>query len=192
MESLTPEVLNQELLPRLPQWRRCQALKFRHHLGQIQCAKSFLMLEEVLRNAFGVTEEIEFDYGKNGKPFLKNHPEIHFSLSHCKVAIFCVVDSHAPVGCDVESIRRMPSEGLLARCCNEAERRKIEESKNPTVAFLELWTRKEACAKLTGVGIEIETLPTLIESVAPASLTTQFVEKKGYAYSVASAYSAIL
>ena len=47
----------------------------------------------------------EFSYGEHGKPFLKNYPDWHFNISHCKNAVCCVL-SRENVGIDIEEIKR--------------------------------------------------------------------------------------
>ena len=84
--------------------RREQALKFKHVLGQRTCVAAYLLLCEGLRQEYGITEKPVFEYGKHGKPFMVEHPEIHFNLSHCREAAICMI-SDKPVGIDVESIR---------------------------------------------------------------------------------------
>ena len=44
--------------------------------------------------------------GKHGKPFLLEHPQIQFNISHCKNAVLCGIGSK-PLGVDVETIRPM-------------------------------------------------------------------------------------
>ena len=92
-------------LPLLSDQRREQALQFKHELGRKTCAAAYLLLCEGLRREYGITEKPVFEYGEHGKPFIAGHPELHFSLSHCKEAAVCVL-SRQPVGIDVESVGR--------------------------------------------------------------------------------------
>ncbi len=54
-------------------------------------------------------------YGQHGKPYLRNHPEIHFNISHCEGLAVCVF-SDTETGVDVERIREVKeksySEGI--------------------------------------------------------------------------------
>ncbi|TVZ41993.1 4'-phosphopantetheinyl transferase [Alteromonadaceae bacterium 2753L.S.0a.02] len=50
-------------------------------------------------------ENIRFAYSENGKPHLPNHPELHFSISHCDDAVAISI-SDFPSGVDVELIER--------------------------------------------------------------------------------------
>ena len=131
--------------------RRQQALRFKHERGQRTCVLAYLLLKEALRVEYGITGNPTFEYGEHGKPRLVEHPDIHFSLSHCREAVACAV-SRRPVGIDVESVRRY-KEPLAAYAMNDGERADILAAERPDVAFARLWTMKEARLKLTGEGI---------------------------------------
>ena len=174
-----------ELLPLLPLWRREEALKFRFTLGRVLCAKAFLLLQQGLLQDFGIKEAIAFDYVRNGKPVLRNTPDVYFNLSHCKNAVLCVIDT-VPVGCDVETPLRRVDDALLRRCCNDAELREVKLSENPNRAFIRLWTAKEAVCKLSGEGLT-DDLPMLLENAHREGVEVETVEnvEKNYVYSIA-------
>ena len=76
--------------------RREQALKFKYELGQRLCVLAYRLLQQGLREAYGITEPPVFEYNEHGKPAIIGHPDIHFNLSHCKQAAVCVI-SDRPV-----------------------------------------------------------------------------------------------
>ena len=141
----------QAALPEISEQRRLQALRFKFERGQRTCVLAYLLLKKALREEYGLTENPLFEYGPHGKPFIVGHPEIHFSLSHCREAVACAV-SDRPVGIDVESVQRY-RESLAQYTMNDEEQRLIVAAKRPDVAFIRLWTMKEARLKLTGEGI---------------------------------------
>lgn len=111
------------------------------------------LLEQGLQE-LGV-EEYEIQYGEYGKPYLKNVPDLHFSLSHsgnCAVCVFY----HRPVGVDIQQIRPV-SQAVLKRVCTQEERRFLEAQDPEKVheAFCRLWTAKESFMKLEGRGLQI-------------------------------------
>ncbi len=57
------------------------------------------------------------------------------------------------VGVDVEC-RRKIGDGLLERVCTPDEQAAVRTSTDPTMSFLQLWTRKEAVLKMRGTGIQ--------------------------------------
>lgn len=152
-ENVTQQQFEQEMLPILPQWRREQALRYKFLMGRVQCAAAFILLNNGLKEDFGISEEIEFDYVANEKPILRHHPGIHFNLSHCKKGVLCVIDETRPVGCDIEAVEHGISDSLLNYCCNAQEISNIEKSANPNAEFIRLWTVKEAVLKWSGEGI---------------------------------------
>lgn len=169
------------MLPQLPAWRREQALKFRHLIGQVLCAEAYLLLKEGLRKDFGITDEVSFDYLEHGKPVLKEYPNIHFNLSHCLKGVLCVIDDQGPVGCDIEAIERTINEPLLQYCCNEEEIRQIRTVPDPDAEFMKIWTVKEAVLKYTGQGL-IQDLPSLLSPEMIASIQLQTCEKDGVVF----------
>ena len=150
LEDISAE-LAEKAIASLPAWRQELALKFKFPEGRRECALSYLELCRGLRLEYGIDTMPAFSYNQNGKPFLHAHPNIHFSLSHCKKAIGCYISS-APCGLDIECIR--PAKETLVRyCMNEQECQQIFSSPYPDVAFIDLWTKKEAVFKLKGTGI---------------------------------------
>lgn len=78
-----------ELLPLLPQWRRQKTLSYRQDIDRFLCVKSFLMLEDMLRENFGLAQCPEFLYGSHGKPYFSDYPGIFFNISHCQGNSLC-------------------------------------------------------------------------------------------------------
>lgn len=132
-ESVTQEELRRDLAA-LPEWRRQKALFYRFDIDRVLCAKAWLLLKHGLKEMYGIDEDPEFEFNENGKPCLRNHPEIHFNLSHCRKGVMCVI-SDAPVGCDIEEIAG-------------------ELDPDPCITFTERWTRREALQKLLGAAAD--------------------------------------
>jgi len=166
----------QELSPQ----RREQALKFKHELGQRTCVLAYLLLKRALHEEYGIDENPIFEYGEHGKPSIVGHPEIFFNLSHCREAVACVVSNH-PVGIDIESIRKF-SPSLINYTMNAVEVQEILEAERPDVAFIRLWTMKEAHLKLTGEGISNNLKQVLVRS--QKKYNTVECLSKGYIYTV--------
>lgn len=159
--------------------RREQALKFRHELGQRQCVLAYQLLKRALRQEYGLDFNPIFGYGEHGKPYILGHPDLHFSLSHCRSAVTCALSDH-PIGIDVESIREY-HESLARYTMNDCELQQIAEAPRPDVAFIRLWTMKEALLKLTGQGISDDLKHVLS---TPARFTTVERIEHQYIYTV--------
>lgn len=141
----------QAALTVISEQRREQALRFKYELGQRLCVLAYQLLKQGLSEMYDVTENPLFEYNEHGKPSIVGHPEIYFNFSHCKEAVICAI-SERPVGVDVESVRSF-NDSLVHYTMNDAEIREIESAENRAVAFIRLWTKKEAALKLIGTGI---------------------------------------
>lgn len=153
----------QAMLPLVSEQRREQALQYKHAFGQYACLKSYLLLQDLLREHYGIEGDLVFSYNEHGKPMLKEVSNIHFSISHCKEAIAVAV-ADRPVGIDVETLR-MPSEALAERVMDEGEKLRFDISDTPEDFFTALWTAKEAVMKCRGTGIVIEELPGILYGI---------------------------
>ena len=89
----------------------------------------------------------------DGRPVLSGC-EKHFSLSHSGVYAACAL-SDAPVGLDIQTPRSV-DESFSARFLASEERSYIEQSADKSVAFAEIWTRKESLLKASGEGLRRE------------------------------------
>lgn len=163
----------------VPEPRRSEALRFKHSFGQFASLRSYLMLASLLKDVFGI-ETFRMERGEHDKPFLADYPDVYFNISHCQRAIAVAV-SDRPVGIDVESFRT-PSDSLLDKCMNAAEKAEILGSAAPDETFAAYWTRKEAVFKLYGTGIT----DNLHGILTPETKTdTTINHERGYAVSVA-------
>lgn len=175
MNQCTPQGVAQ-LLPRVNNQRREQALRYKHTFGQFCCLQSWLMLQDLLERA-----PSEWTYNAHGKPQLTGEQAtIHFSISHCREAIAVVIDN-APIGIDIESIRH-PNNDLLQRVMTSEQRNAIQQAAQPDRAFTALWTQKEAVVKMQGLGIEgldhLQSLPLHDAHI-------QTIQTERYIYSIA-------
>jgi len=165
----------------LSEQRREQALRFKHEQGRRTCVLAYRLLQRALQQEYGITAKPLFDYGEHGKPVLVGHPGIHFNLSHCREAVICVVGDH-PVGVDVESVGRY-KESLVNYTMNDGEISRITAAERPEVAFVRLWTMKEARLKLTGEGITNDLKKALDDSHRYRFTTVEQLDRN-YIYTV--------
>ena len=106
---------------------------------------------------YGLQERsVEYDIGQWGKPALKYHPEICFSLSHSGDYAICTIGDR-PVGNDIEHVR----EGRLKvanRFFAEEELAWLYEAETEeerTGRMFRLWTMKESFLKVIGRGMSL-------------------------------------
>lgn len=90
----------------------------------------------------------DFSYKERGKPYFSEWPQLHFNVSHTKNMVMCVI-SDMEIGVDIEHVRPI-KEKTIHRTFTENEKVFAKENEN---GFVRLWTMKEACAKLRGIGL---------------------------------------
>lgn len=138
------------ILKELPKWRLEKVLSFYFDIDKYLCAKSFFLLKKMLFQEYQIKDVPQFSYGKHGKPYFKEYPDIYFNISHCKAGIACVVNN-APVGIDIEQIHfdKVIAENVLSH----EELKIVQNSKFKEQEFIKYWTMKESYLKLIGIGI---------------------------------------
>lgn len=178
------EAQTERLINSLPEWRRETALRFKHLQGRRECALGYIELLRGLRLRFGIDVMPTFSYNEHCKPFLAEHPDVHFSISHCKEAVGCFV-ADRPCGLDIECIRPA-KESLVRYTMSPQEAESIFADPFPDIAFIRLWTQKEAVLKLLGTGIT-DDLHNVLEPKRLQGIALQTVENpyRGYIFSTA-------
>lgn len=183
IENISEQEL-EKAIQTLPEWRKEQTLRFKHHRGRVECVFSYLLLCEALHDR-GIKEYPTFIYGKEGKegkPSLAEHSKIFFNMSHCRKAVACAVAEHS-VGIDIETLGRY-NERLVEYTMNDKEKAEIAAAEDQDIAFTRLWTMKEATMKLTGEGISTNVRNMLNYSSNIIYKTTVNIEK-GYVVTLA-------
>lgn len=88
---------------------------------------------------------------EKGKPYFAELP-VAFSVSHTGNLWVCLMTAgNDPVGVDIQTARDYSFEKIASRYYTEAEQQLVSE--NGADAFFRIWTRKEAYAKYTGMGL---------------------------------------
>lgn len=88
---------------------------------------------------------------ERGKPYFQDSA-VHFSISHTKKRVFCVL-SDTPVGIDAEETDRDIDLRLARKILSEAEWEQYEKAQDKRTALLQFWVLKEAFVKCTGEGL---------------------------------------
>lgn len=148
-ESLTDPVF-ERLLPLLPEDRIKKALRYRNIVDRNNCVVTYIMLKNALQECFRV-DEFTMQYDNLGKPFLKEYPNIHFSISHCKIGCAVAVADQL-IGIDIQNIVTF-SENVARRVCCLQELQILEQSEDKDRDFIRMWAMKESYVKMTGEGI---------------------------------------
>lgn len=100
-------------------------------------------------------DQIQLDKNKYGKPYLRNHPHIHFNVSHAGNWIVCA-DGDVPVGIDIEQVRPIDF-GIAERFYTQDEYQLLLNAPKDQQlqTFYELWTLKESYIKFVGKGLSL-------------------------------------
>ena len=178
------EEQTEQFINSLPEWRREQALRYKHLQGRRECAVGYIELLRGLRECFNIIDSPTFTYNEHGKPFLKEHPDLHFSISHCKEAAGCFI-ADRPCGLDIEYIRKAKPD-LVRLTMSPEEAESIFDAEYPDIAFTRLWTQKEAVLKLLGTGI-IDDLHSVLKPEKLEGIELKTVENpfRNYIYTIA-------
>jgi len=115
---------------------------------------AYLSLRLALEEKYDINDAAVFDFADNGKPVLRDHPHIHFSLSHSENLAVCAV-ADVPVGVDAQKIKCI-KDNVARRVLSDNEYDCFKSSDAPDEYFCELWTIKESYVKLTGHGIAVD------------------------------------
>lgn len=93
----------------------------------------------------------DFSTNEYGKPYISDHKEIDFSLSHSGSFAMCAV-SDRRIGCDIQCVT-YARPAVARRFFTVAEYEYIITSADPQSEFIRLWTLKESYVKALGLGI---------------------------------------
>lgn len=92
----------------------------------------------------------------HGKPRLKTHPELQFSVSHSGDWVVIALTESSPIGVDIEQIDPSKQyQELVREVFTIEEQMRLESLEIEGDIFLTTWTRKEALVKAIGKGLEI-------------------------------------
>lgn len=150
------ETLFQEKLTLLSPYRQQKTALLKHEKDKNRSLGAGILLDHALM-VYGLRERsIEYEIGKWGKPALKYHPNIHFSISHSGDYAICSIGDK-PMGNDIELIkpgRLKVADRFFAR--EELEwMYAVQDEEEVTRRMFRIWTMKESFLKVTGKGISL-------------------------------------
>lgn len=108
------------------------------------------LLSHGLKKLYAISD-IRLEKGEHGKPYLPDHTEIHFNISHCKGLAVCGISRHE-IGVDAELIRSCRP-GAMKRIFSPEEQELVISSQDKDTDFFRIWTLKEALGKYLGTGL---------------------------------------
>jgi 4'-phosphopantetheinyl transferase len=135
-----------------PEHERADAFRFPVHRSRYAVGRGRVR-ELLAAYAGGEPARIELRDGPSGKPELAD-AAVRFNVSHCEGLALCAV-ARREVGVDLELVerpRRPRWPEIAARFFHPDERSLLDG----WVAFLRVWTLKEACLKALGSGLRTD------------------------------------
>ena len=160
--------------------RRCKACKYKSFEDKKRCVGAGILLGHLLKIARAIDKngdlkeaqgllnvdltkamasyDISYNYKviahDNEKPYFADYPELYFNISHSGKFVVCTL-SDADVGVDIEGGRDADLR-VAERFFKDSEVKMIKEAlsdEEKNNLLFKFWTMKEACVKLTGIGI---------------------------------------
>lgn len=136
---------------------RARADRFIDERARTRFVAARLSLRHILAGYLDAAPgSIQFETAPLGKPrlgHLHSSSDIHFNISHSGDLILVGIAT-CEIGLDVEEVRTARfNDSLIRRVFSAHERALIESSPDPQRMCFQLWVRKEAAVKATGVGL---------------------------------------
>jgi 4'-phosphopantetheinyl transferase len=155
------------------EWQRAEHFVFERDRRVYQAAHA---LKRLILSAHASTvvepQTWTFEVGRHGKPRVAGGAGPRFNLSHCDGLATCAVSECTELGLDVENIDRPAPLEVLTTCFAASEVRWLrslpEEAQQ--IAFVRLWTLKEAYIKAIGIGLA-QPLDALAFDLDPLAVT---------------------
>jgi 4'-phosphopantetheinyl transferase len=139
---------------------RTRAFRFRFPRDRDRFVASRGTLRHILAHRLGLApERLRFGQGPAGKPFLPDHADLWFNVSHAGELLLIGLAHHGPLGVDVEVVQEdavVDATGPLV--LSQPERDELSRLEGPArrERFARFWTRKEAYIKADGRGMSLE------------------------------------
>ena len=135
---------------------------------------------EILAKELGCSyDEVAIEKGSHGKPYLNDCP-MHFNITHTG-SLWLMITSDMPVGIDAEYHKPRKTMGdILKTYFHDDEYRAyngLVADQEKTCFFYDIWTKKEAYAKYTGLGMAYDFAQDSFEST---KLNDAYIYTKQY------------
>lgn len=139
--------------------KKRRILKFRFQQDALRSLTGELLLRYQLKTLYGI-DNYEIDIGINGKPLLRDQPNIYFNISHSGDWAVCVVGD-CENGIDIEcvsngkSLTDMRSIEQYYMADDEIRNVRNLQKNQMLEEYVHYWTMKEAFVKCVGGGISM-------------------------------------
>lgn len=134
-------------------WKKMQSMKSDE--DKLRSVASGYLLHEMCKE-LDITE-LRYGYQDKGKPYMEDHENVAFNLSHSgEYAVLAYHEKASSIGIDIQKIRVL-REGMKKRILHEKEEIPRGISKEEEVRYLNrIWAIKESYVKMTGDGLSLD------------------------------------
>jgi 4'-phosphopantetheinyl transferase len=136
---------------------RAQRLRFQHDADRFAAGRG-LLREALARWVDEAPSSLRIADGLHGKPYLADHPHVHFNAAGSHGVGLIAIARDVQVGIDVEVAQPGADDFDIARhffCTVEIDELRSLPAGERQAAFLRCWTRKEAYVKALGQGLQV-------------------------------------
>lgn len=159
--AVVADDLSERFYPLLSVEERQRADRFHFRVDRAAYCSAHYLLKACL-NLIAGPDDWRFERCDDGKPYL--HPEcarddLQFNLTHSRTQVACAFSLDGPIGVDTEDDYTAPHLlEIAARVCSQGECDDLSRLKGQSrqSAFARLWTAKEALAKASGKGLNLD------------------------------------
>lgn len=119
-----------------------------------QCIAATYLLDKMLSRYNLNEKDMEYEIGKSGKPYFKNHKSIYFNISHSKNLVM-VAFSNIEVGCDIQLVKDVSKELYDITLSDEQKEivLRVIDNQKRNEQFFKYWVMKETILKRDGIGL---------------------------------------
>ncbi len=149
----------EKTFPLLQTERRNKIAALRFLEDQLCSAGAGVLFDLGLRSYGLSASDVTVAKRVNQKPYLKDHPEIRFNLSHSGTMVMAAFSDHE-IGCDIERIGK-GNQKVVKRFFHPEEQAYLEQAaltvreEDWKREFCRYWTLKESVMKVTGEGVRL-------------------------------------
>lgn len=143
-----------DLLELVSSERKGKIARFRFDKDKIRCLFAEVLLRYALQNRYDISDPM-IGRDQYGKPYLADHPELFFNLSHSGEWVVCGIGEQK-LGIDVERMEQIDlsiADDQFSR--EEAAYLSSLPKEEKLSSFYTIWTLKESFTKLDGRGLGI-------------------------------------
>lgn len=137
--------------------KKCKIEKFINKKDKIRSLIGEILIRTIIVEKFKIDNKyINFEKNQYGKPYLKDHPQFNFNISHSEEYVVCAVNNK-PIGIDVEVIKHIEYKEIAKSFFTKREFDYIvnQDLNLQLNRFYEIWTLKESYIKCCGQGLSI-------------------------------------